>query len=76
VTRKEGDLAAFKVAEHKRVRRLAEGRLHAHFAHVCESGHGVKSAAANNSNLSLSQFSFLVNGPISDPQDVVGYLSV
>ena len=59
VTSEEGHFAAFEVAEDKRVRRLAERRLNTYFAHICESGHGVKSAAANNANFCLSQGSFL-----------------
>jgi hypothetical protein len=53
--RQKRHLAALQLAQHKRVGGLAKGRLHALFAHVGESGHGVKPAAADDADLRLRQ---------------------
>ena len=58
--RQKGHLAPLQFAQHKGVGRLAKGRLHALFAHVGESGHGVKPAAADDADLRLSQCPLLV----------------
>ena len=55
VAGEERDLASFQFAEHERVGGLAKGRFNAFFVHVGKSGHGVKPAAANDSDLCLRQ---------------------
>ncbi len=54
VARKECHAAAFDVAHHERVGRIAEGGFHANFSRRFEAWHGVKTAAANNSDLGLN----------------------
>ncbi len=51
VPRQERHALAFERAEHQRVGRIAEGRLHAHFARALEARHGVKPAAADDADL-------------------------
>jgi hypothetical protein len=51
VARQKGHLAALQLAQHKGVGRRAERRLHALLAHVGESRHGVKPAAADDADL-------------------------
>ena len=56
MAREKGDLAAFEIAEHERVRGIAEWGFDAFFMDVGESGHRVKPAASDNADLCLSQF--------------------
>ena len=53
--REKCHLAAFERAEDVSIRRLAEGRILFHFLHISEPGHGIKPAAADDSNLRLRQ---------------------
>jgi hypothetical protein len=55
----ECHFAALEIAEHEGVRWFAEWCFDALFAHICESGHGVKSAATDDAYLNFSQGSFL-----------------
>ena len=50
VAREKGHLAALQLAEHKRVRGLAEGRFDALLVNVGESGHGIQPAAADDAD--------------------------
>ena len=53
VTRKECDGHAVQLADNKRVRGFAEGRIDLDLARVCKFGHLVEPAAANDSYLYL-----------------------
>ena len=55
VSRQKSHLAPLQFAQHKSVRRLAKGRIHALFAHVRKSRHRVQPAAADDANLRLRQ---------------------
>jgi len=59
VAREESDLAAFQFAEDEGIRRIAKGRLHAHFVLIGKAWHGIKSAAADDADFRLSQDSLL-----------------
>ena len=55
VARQERDLAALQFAQHEGVGGFAEGRFHALFMNVGESGHGIQPAAADDADLRLRQ---------------------
>ncbi len=60
VAREKGDLAALELAENEGVGGCAEGRFHALFVNVGESGHGVKPAAADDADFCACQGVLLV----------------
>ena len=67
VARQERDLASRQLAQHERIRRLAERRLHALFMNVGESGHGIQPAAPDDADLCLSQIALprvFANSPV------------
>src|ERR1017187_8879712 len=47
----ESHFAALQFTHDERIRRLAEGRLHALLAHIGEPGHGVQAAAPDDADL-------------------------
>ena len=53
MAREEGDGTPIKLADHVRVRRRTKRCLDHLFPQVCQSGHGVQAAAADNANLYL-----------------------
>jgi hypothetical protein len=55
VAGKEGDFAAFELAEDEGVRGRAEGRFHGFLVDVGESRHGVEPAAADDADFRLRQ---------------------
>jgi hypothetical protein len=68
MARQKRYLAPFQFAQHKGFRWIAEGRFHALFAHVRESGHRVKPAAADNANLCLSHSFSPQDAPFPGPR--------
>ena len=64
----KGDAAAFQFAEHECVRGRAEGCFHALLAHVGETRHGVKPAAANDADFRLSQCLLLFRAAHAGPR--------
>jgi hypothetical protein len=60
VPRQKRDLASFQLPQDERIRWIAERRLHPLFLNICEAGHGVKPASADNPNLCLRQITLLL----------------
>jgi len=55
MTRQKRYLAAFQLAQNKRVGGIAERGFYTYFMLIGEAGHGVKSTAADDADFSLSQ---------------------